>query len=552
MSLVTFIKSMLHEINPWHNFKLLNSNIRSDITAGITVGIIALPLALAFGEVSQLGPVAGIWGAIIGGVIGGLFGGSIVSVSGPTAPTSSQIATFMAAFIISATNQPDLTAIFSIIFLSGLIIIGISILNISKFIHYIPYSVVAGFMCGIGVIVILGQISTFFGMGADFSISKVNADVLFVSLPSLFIMLFWPKIRTINKIFNNIPAPLSTLIFGTLIAYFMNLDIVYIGNQMKSAAQNDLLNIYFPDFTRFFEFLYPALTLAGLVTIDSLLTCKIADNMIGGYHRSNQEVFGQGLANMVAGLCGGVSTATATMFTVSNIKFGGKTPLASIIYGLTLLSILFGLKFLVEFIPIACISAILLKVGIDIMDYRVLPILRKLPIFDIIIFIIVLIITVFGDLMIAVAIGVLLSIIKNFKDFRLKYKHEIFHISKSSFNLKIKNKETLKSLPISILEPRGSLFFGSIQSLLNLFKLNMKNDLLIIDMFHVNGIDLTSAYALEDFINLLNEKNIKVCLVNTNSNINIFLEKIRFKEKFDINNDKKSLESQIITKYKLD
>ena len=141
-----FIKNSFKEINPWQNIKSLNTNIRADILAGITVAIIALPLALAFGEISQLGPVAGVWGAIAGGVIGGLFGGCMVGVSGPTAPKAAQIAAFMGAFIIGGTNNPDLVAAFSIIFLSGLILVGISVLRISWFIHYIPYSVVAGFM----------------------------------------------------------------------------------------------------------------------------------------------------------------------------------------------------------------------------------------------------------------------------------------------------------------------------------------------------------------------------------------------------------------------
>ena len=162
--IILFIKSSLKEITTWQNIKILHTNIRGDILAGITVAIIALPLALAFGEISQLGPVAGIWGAIAGGVVGGLFGGCMVGVSGPTAPKATQIAAFMGTFVIGTTNEPDLVAAFSIIFLSGLILVGISMLKISRFIHYIPYSVIAGFMCGIGAIVILTQINAFLGL----------------------------------------------------------------------------------------------------------------------------------------------------------------------------------------------------------------------------------------------------------------------------------------------------------------------------------------------------------------------------------------------------
>ena len=155
MPLIVFIKNFFKEINPWQNIKVLHTNLKNDIIAGIMVAIIALPLGLAFGEISQLGPEAGIWSAVVGGVIGGLFGGSMVGVSGPTAPMASQIAVIMSSFVIGTTNQPDLVAAFSIIFLSGLVLIGISIMKISRFIHYIPYSVIAGVMCGIGMIIIL-------------------------------------------------------------------------------------------------------------------------------------------------------------------------------------------------------------------------------------------------------------------------------------------------------------------------------------------------------------------------------------------------------------
>ena len=159
--IIFFIKSRIKEINPLINIKSLSTNLRGDVISGITVAIIALPLALAFGEISKLGPVAGVWGAIAGGIVGGLFGGCMVGVSGPTAPKAAQIAAFMGAFVIGTTNEPDLVAAFSIIFLSGLILVAVSMLKISHFIHYIPYSVVAGFMCGIGVIVILTQVNAF-------------------------------------------------------------------------------------------------------------------------------------------------------------------------------------------------------------------------------------------------------------------------------------------------------------------------------------------------------------------------------------------------------
>jgi len=541
--IVVFIKNSLKNLSPSQNIKMLHTNIWGDVAAGITVAIIALPLALAFGEISKLGPIAGVWGAIAGGIVGGLFGGCMVGVSGPTAPKAAQIAAFMGAFVIGTTNQPDLVAAFSIIFLSGLILVCISMLKVSHYIHYIPYSVVAGFMCGIGVIVILTQINAFVGLEPEKNIhevfknigntmSNINTEALFVAIPSFLVLFFWQALEKKYEYFTKIPSPLLALVIGTSIAYFMDLQIPYIADKMGSTEESKIFSFYLPDFSRMSEFLIPALALAGLAVLDSLLSCRVADNMTSTRHNSDRETFGQGMANMAAGLVGGVTTATATMRTVANIKFGGKTPLASIVHGLTLLAILLGLGFLVAAIPSACLAAILFKVGIDIFDYRILPVLKKLPIADLLIFIIVLFVTVYADLMIAVAIGVAFAFIKSFKEIRLTlnsiYKHKIIPISKSDFISKNQDKEDFDSLPVSILELEGPLFFGSIESLINIYTKASKHKILIVDMSSVTMIDLSGIYALEDLINNAKNNGIKVFVSNAKSSIKEVLEKIDF------------------------
>ena len=534
-----FIKNIFAEINPWQNIKTLHVNIRGDILAGITVAIIALPLALAFGEISKLGPIAGVWGAIAGGIVGGLFGGCMFGVSGPTAPKAAQIAAFMGVFVIGSTNEPDLIAAFSIIFLSGLILVGISMLKISRFIHYTPYPVIAGFMCGIGMIVILTQINAFVGLEAEknihqvfenfgHTIQNINVEALYVAIPSLLILLFWGILEKKIKFLENIPSPLIALIVGTSIAYLMNLEIPYIGDKMGSETETKIFSIYTPDLTRLGEFIGPAFALAGLAVLDSLLSCKVADNLTGIRHSSDRETFGQGMANMAAGLFGGVTTATATMRTVANIKFGGKTPLASIIHGLTLLAILLGLGFLVAAIPTACLAAILFKVGIDILDYRIIPVLRKLPITDLLIFITVLFITVYEDLMIAIIVGIIFALIRSFKEIKLTYQHKNIPLSQSDFTPEGHNKKDLDKLLVSILQPQGSLFFGSIESLLNTYATAPKHKTLIVDLSCVTMIDLSGTYALEDLIKSAKAKNIEVFVFNTNPYIKTIIEKIDF------------------------
>ena len=544
MSAISYIKTILNEISPRANIASLSENVKGDIVAGITVGIIALPLALAFGEISQLGPIAGVWGAIAGGIVGGFFGGCLVGVSGPTAPKAAQIAAYMSFFVIGSTNNPDLVAAFSIIFLSGIILVIISFAKISHFIHYTPYPVVAGFMCGIGVIVILTQLNAFVGLEVKKNINDViinlsdtinnaNIEALYVSLPSLAILFLWPFLGSKYSILNKVPAPLTALVVGTCLAQIFNLDIPYIGDKMGNTDANQIFSIYLPDLSRTISFISPAFALAALAILDSLLSCKVADNITGERHSSDRETFGQGMANIAAGLFGGVTTATATMRTVANIKFGGKTPLASIIHGLTLLAVLLGLGSFVAKIPTACLAAILFKVGIEILDYRIIPVINKLPIKDLIIFCMVLFITVYEDLMVAIAIGVIFAVLSSVKDlkdiFKEKNIYDFVDFSDSDYAKGLDANEDNHS-NIKILNPKGSLFFGSVEKLIKSFNQIPNNNPVIIDMKEVPKADLTGIFGLEDLVKLSQSQNRNVAIANVNEEISSKLIALKFVE----------------------
>ena len=544
MSAISYIKAVLNEISPRTNITSLSKNIKGDIVAGITVGIIALPLALAFGEISQLGPIAGVWGAIAGGIVGGFFGGCLVGVSGPTAPKAAQIAAYMSFFVIGSTNDPDLVAAFSIIFLSGIILVIISFARISHFIHYTPYPVVAGFMCGIGVIVILTQLNAFVGLEVKKSIHDViinlsntinnaNIEALYVSLPSLAILFLWPFLGKKYSILNKIPAPLTALLVGTCVAQIFNLDIPYIGDKMGNTDANQIFSIYLPDLSRTISFLSPAFALAALAVLDSLLSCKVADNITGKRHSSDRETFGQGMANIAAGLLGGVTTATATMRTVANIKFGGKTPLASIVHGLTLMAVLLGLGFLVAKIPTACLAAILFKVGIEILDYRIIPVINKLPTKDLIIFCMVLFITVYEDLMVAITIGVIFAVLSSIKDLKNIFKEKnvfaFVDFSDSDYAKGLDANEMNHS-NIKILKLKGSLFFGSVEKLIKSFNRIPNDNPVIIDMKKVPNVDLSGIFGLEDLIKLSQSQNRNVAITNANEEIRNNLIALKFIE----------------------
>ena len=545
--LITFIKTSLQEINPWKNIKMLHTNVRGDILAGITVAIIALPMALAFGDlafgdlVPGVGPIAGIWGAIVGGIIGGLFGGCMVGVSGPTSPKAIQIAGVMLIFtqMSNITNKEEiLGAAFTMIFLSGLILVIISMLKISRFIHYTPYPVIGGFMCGIGVIVIFTQINAFLGLNSheNFKEHLYNTDInaLYVSVSSLLILFLWEPLKSKIEFLSKIPAPLIALIIGSSIAHFMNLDIARISGEGMNNTEQNIFNFYMPNLNQLFDLIGPAFSLAALAVLDSLLSCKVADNITGTRHSSDRETFGQGMANMAAGLLGGVTTATATMRTVGNIKFGAKTPLASIVHGLTLLAILLGLGPLIGQIPMACLAAILIKVGIDIMDYRIISILKNLPIADLLIFIVVLFFTAYfpSKLTMAVGIGILLAISISLKQIMLiwktKYINKIIPLAESDFKLKNHNEKVLTKVSANVLELNGPLFFGSIESILDIYANSTKHDILIINMNNVTMIDLSGSYALEDLIKGAQAKGIKILVSNIKPNIKKVLEKLNF------------------------
>jgi len=554
--LISFAANTLKELNPLENIRILHTNMRADILAGIMVAIIALPLGLAFGEISQLGPKAGIWSAIVGGVIGGLFGGSRVGVSGPTAPMASQIAVFMSAFVIGSSNKPDIEAAFSIIFLSGLILVAISILKISRFINYIPYPAIAGFMCGIGAIIVFSQINAFFGLessnGIVDLIQNIDIHTLYVSIPSLLILLLWDSLGKKNIYISKVPSSFAALVTGSSIAYIMNLDIAYIGDKMNMVDSANIFSFHIPNLSRIPEFIGPAISLAGLAVLDSLLSCKVADNMTNLRHSSDRETFGQGLANMAAGLCGGISTATATTQTVGNIAFGARTPLSTIVKGLTLLAILSGLGYLVAAIPSACLAAILFKLGFEILDYRILPVLKNIPKGDLLIFIIVFLLTIFTDIMFAVAIGVLFAFIKNYKKIHWNYNHQNISLSNSDFKISGTNKAKLDELPINIIKPKGPLIFASTESLIDICSKSKENKLLIIDMAEVSMVDLTGIYTLEDILNNGKESNVQMFITGINANIEKTLVQVNFfndisEDQYE--NSKESIASFISEKY---
>lgn len=383
------------------------SHIRGDIFGGVTAAIIALPLALAFGVASGAGPIAGLYGAIAVGFFAALLGGTPSQVSGPTGPMT----VVMGAVV--AIHASNLQEAFTIVVMGGAIQILFGVLKLGRFINYTPYSVVSGFMSGIGVIIILIETLPFFGLpiasgGPLGAIShwrdipaQMNFEALTIASLSLGMIIFWPK--RLQFLF---PAPLAALIVGTLLAVFYLPTAPIIGE-----VPTGLPTIHMPTISlgHFQEFIQPALILALLGSIDSLLTSLVADSITRTRHNSDRELIGQGIGNMVAGLIGGIPGAGATMRTVVNVRAGGRTKLSGMLHSIILLALVLGLGPLAAHIPHAVLAGILMKVGWDIIDWNHLKHITHAPREKVFVMLVTLFLTIFVDLITAVAVGLILA-----------------------------------------------------------------------------------------------------------------------------------------------
>ena len=504
--------------------KINNQSLKGDIFGGVTAGIVALPLALAFGVQSGLGAASGLYGAIGLGIFAALFGGTNTQISGPTGPMTVVSATTIALLIAQKGSlESALPAILLCFVLTGAFMILMGILKLGQYIKYIPYPVVSGFMTGIGVIIIMLQLFPMLGYESPKTIPQILVNIgdplrdihypsLGLTVLTMIIVYLFPKVS------KTIPSTLVALISVTVLAWGLSMDVAIIG-----AIPSGLPNLHFELFTAISDFnliLMPAVTLAALGAIDSLLTSVVADNVTKTSHESNKELVGQGIGNMVAGMIGGIPGAGATMRTLVNINSGGTTKMSGVIHGVFLLLVLLGLSSMAALIPIPVLSGILLTVGISIVDKRGLSHIGKITKTDAIVLIIVLVLTVFVDLLQAVAAGMIISSI-----IFIKQMGDI--TQKASTPTSIESEEETKKLHekyridvsvrrfVCIKRINGPLFFGNSEYFAQLSKkIPADVKLLIIDMRQVPYIDQSGLYSLESIILSLEQNKVQVYLLN--------------------------------------
>ena len=581
--------------------KNLFKHFKGDFFGGITAGIVALPLALAFGVSSGLGPDAGLYGAIFIGIFAAMFGGTPSKISGPTAPMTAVSLVVISSII--AANDGDLSvalpAILGVFFLSGLIQIALGAIQIGKYIRYIPYPVVSGFMTAIGVIILATQllpvlgyypkedieyVNTFKAQSEEVLLEKIlkdeagegylvledftetqlraqkitNEDILNEAQ-----LLAGDKAKSVYGSLTALPRALNNTNLLELSLALLTIIIIYGFKRITTAVPSTLVALFivsvgavalgldykpipqipegFPtprweiftqfDLARMAPYFMTAISLALLGCIDSLLTSVVADNMTKTRHNPNKELVGQGIGNSVAAFFGGIPGAGATIRTVVNINAGGKTRLSGIIAGLLLLVILLSLGPIASQIPAAVLAGILVTVGLGVMDYKGLKAIRTMQKSEVFVMLLVLVLSVFWDLVSAVGLGLILA--------ALIFMKKIGDVTASQATIESLDhpnneywddeKTHLKAMRghVFVKHLNGPVFFGSTSELKQLTsQIPAEAKEVIIRMDKVPYIDQTGLYTLEDIILDLNQKDIKVSLVGLNQQPAVLLEKI--------------------------
>jgi len=516
------------------------NNLKGDLFGGITAGIVALPLALAFGVQSGLGASAGIYGAIALGLFAAIFGGTNTQISGPTGPMTVLSAAVVSTAIAKTGSIDSAWGIIVITFLlSGLFQILFGILKIGKYVKFIPYPVLSGFMSGIGVIIIIFQIFPALGLVSPSKIIQVftimpefidsiNYISIIITISTIGIIYIFPLVSKL------IPSTLIALIIVSIVSVVLSLDTPLIGQMPSGLPKLKITALFNLNFSDLNLVLIPAITLAGLGTIDSLLTSVVADNVTRAKHNSNKELIGQGIGNIVGSLIGGIPGAGATMRTVVNIKSGGSTRISGIIHAILLMLILFGLGKYVAYIPLSALAGVLITVGISIVDTKGLKNLLNVSRSDALILVSVLILTVFVDLLQAVGIGMIFAsmifmrkaseMVENNATLKKVdiYDREIPWDDESELSINKWEHVYVKRLA-------GPVFFGVAAKILErVNKIPENAKIVIFRMKQVPYIDQSGLYALEDVIKEMQKSGITVLMTMVQSQPLYLFEKNRF------------------------
>jgi len=501
-------------------FSLLKSGISreqlvSDIFAGIVVGIVALPLSIAFAVASGVSPEKGLITAIVAGFIISLLSGSRVQIGGPTG-----------AFIIiiyAIVQEYGIDGLIISTVMSGLMLITFGLLRLGALLKYFPHPLIVGFTSGIAVVIFSTQVKDALGLDIEklpseffekwvtyFSnISTTNFYALALTIVTILITIYSRKLTT------KIPGSFIAILFITVIVQAANLPVTTI-ESFFGEIPNDI-NFTLPtlDLSNLYIYIAPALTIALLGGIESLLSAVVSDGMISSKHRSNTELIAQGVANVITPFFGGIPATGAIARTATNVKNGGRTPVAGIVHSITLLLIMLIFANYAKLIPMSCLAGILIVVAYNMSEWRSFVSILRGSHFDIIVLLSTFLLTVFVDLTVAIEVGIVLSsllFMKRMADIGIK----------SSSQVDSDILEDYSDLPenISIYEISGPLFFASAKQYTEVIKkIGLENKILIIRMRHVPFVDSTGLHNFEEMIKTLQSSGVKLILSGVNSTV---------------------------------
>ena len=504
-----------------HRAKLFSSNnILRNVISGIVVGIVALPLAMGFAIASGAKPEQGIYTAIVAGLIVSIFGGSRVQIAGPTG-----------AFIVilsGITAQYGFEGLQIATLMGGCILVLLGVSRLGGVIKFVPSPVVVGFTAGIGVIIFVGQWKDFFGLSSIVPAAHVHEKILHLlkelphahlpttglGLLSLFLVIATPYL------FKKIPGPLLAMVVATGIeAYFKFDGVATIGSAFGGIPHN-LPVFHLPDVTlsKMIQLAGPALAIAGLGAIESLLSATVADGMTGTRHDSNQELIGQGIANIFSPLFGGFSATGAIARTATNIRMGGNSPLAGIIHSCTLILTILLIAPLAVYIPLCALSAILFVVAYNMSDlHHFARMLRSAPRYDVITLLITFFLTIFVDLVVAVNVGVILASLMFMKRMASSVRVE----RHTSQRLK---KQVDRGVMVYTIE--GPLFFGAVETFESTMAAIHENPTIVIFCFrNVPFIDITGIQAFQGAIEQFTRRGVRIILCEVNRPVQVKLKR---------------------------
>lgn len=480
-----------------------------DLAGGVTTAIISLPLALAFGVASGAGAKSGLIGAVLVGLLAAIFGSCKRLISEPTGPMT-VIMTAVIASITASYPEQGLAMAFTVVMIAGLVQILIGVLKLGKFITLMPYCVISGFMSGIGVLLILMQLPPFLGVdspggGAVGILRAVPAMVSSIALPELglglfafLILFFYPKAWR-----KKCPPQLVALLAGTLVSILLfDADTVRRIGRIPMGLPELQIPTFSPEMLN--RILIDGIVLGVLGCIDTLLTAMIADSLTREYHNSDRELVGQGIANFVSGLFGGLPGAGATMGTVVNIQTGARSNLAGIFRALILLTLLLGAAPLLSPVPMAVLAAIALKVGIDILDWSFMQRVHHFSRSSTYMMWIVLLLTVFVDLVMAVGVGVFIAnllTIKRLSDLSAKEVRTI-GLNEAGEELPVDEKVLMEVAAGKVLlfQLNGPMIFGVAKAIAREHAAMKHAKVLVLDLSKVTLLGVTVSLALENMV----------------------------------------------------